>query len=172
MKPMGSDGNLYDHAWWRLRLATLWVAITMLELPTNLLHCSRLTLNLFSLEELSWQAAAQVTRETLAAHGVIADVVVTDLLTGLEKRLAGSVDVLLFNPPYVPTPENEVNHHILSQLQPLQVFVTFRVSQKQGARMIVLRRICARPAVVAKVGSWYKPRRVVAVRCCYAWWFH
>lgn len=67
------------------------------------------------------QTAAQVTRETLSAHGVQADVVVTDLVHGLEKRLAGSVDVLLFNPPYVPTPEHEVCwsirsilHHILS----------------------------------------------------------
>lgn len=49
-----------------------------------------------------------MTRETLSAHGVQADVVVTDLVHGLEKRLAGSVDVLLFNPPYVPTPEHEV----------------------------------------------------------------
>ncbi|XP_024384700.1 uncharacterized protein [Physcomitrium patens] len=54
------------------------------------------------------QTAAQVTRETLSAHGLQADVVVTDLVHGLEKRLAGSVDVLLFNPPYVPTPEHEV----------------------------------------------------------------
>jgi release factor glutamine methyltransferase len=54
------------------------------------------------------RTAAQVTRETLSAHGVQADVVVTDLVHGLEKRLAGSVDVLLFNPPYVPTPEHEV----------------------------------------------------------------
>jgi len=56
----------------------------------------------------SWQTAAQVTRETLSAHDIQADVVVTDLVHGLDKRLAGSVDVLLFNPPYVPTPEHEV----------------------------------------------------------------
>jgi hypothetical protein len=55
------------------------------------------------------QTAALVTRDTLAAHGLQADVVVTDLVHGLEKRLAGSVDVLLFNPPYVPTPEYEVH---------------------------------------------------------------
>ncbi|BBN03523.1 release factor glutamine methyltransferase [Marchantia polymorpha subsp. ruderalis] len=53
-------------------------------------------------------AAAQVTCNTLASHGVEADVIVTNLVTGLEKRLAGSVDVLVFNPPYVPTPEDEV----------------------------------------------------------------
>ena len=29
-------------------------------------------------------------------------------MTGLESRLAGKVDVLLFNPPYVPTEDEEV----------------------------------------------------------------
>mmetsp|Transcript_19785 Transcript_19785/g.43253 ORF Transcript_19785/g.43253 Transcript_19785/m.43253 type:complete len:218 (-) Transcript_19785:678-1331(-) len=52
--------------------------------------------------------AAAATRMTLAAHGVHAEVVVGDLLAGMEKRLAGKVDVLLFNPPYVPTPDEEV----------------------------------------------------------------
>ncbi|XP_010424640.1 PREDICTED: uncharacterized protein LOC104709778 [Camelina sativa] len=32
----------------------------------------------------------------------------TDIASGLEKRLAGSVDVIVVNPPYVPTPEYEV----------------------------------------------------------------
>jgi release factor glutamine methyltransferase len=34
--------------------------------------------------------------------------VVGDIVAGMERRLAGRVDVLLFNPPYVPTPEEEV----------------------------------------------------------------
>jgi release factor glutamine methyltransferase len=53
-------------------------------------------------------AAAQVTQDTLEAHGVQADIIVTDLVRGLEDQLSGAVDVLLFNPPYVPTPEHEV----------------------------------------------------------------
>ncbi|CAM6110537.1 unnamed protein product [Calypogeia fissa] len=54
------------------------------------------------------EAAAQVTCQTLAAHGVEADVVVTNLVAGLEKRVSGAIDVLVFNPPYVPTSEDEV----------------------------------------------------------------
>lgn len=52
--------------------------------------------------------AVRVTRETLEAHGVNAELIVTDIASGLEKRLAGLVDVMVVNPPYVPTPEDEV----------------------------------------------------------------
>ncbi|KAJ0263967.1 MTS domain-containing protein [Hirschfeldia incana] len=52
--------------------------------------------------------AARVTTETLSAHGVEADIICTDIASCLETRLAGSVDVIVVNPPYVPTPEYEV----------------------------------------------------------------
>jgi methylase of polypeptide subunit release factors len=39
---------------------------------------------------------------------VFVDVVNTDLMSGLDKGLHHSVDILLFNPPYVPTPQEEV----------------------------------------------------------------
>ena len=52
--------------------------------------------------------AVRVTSETLEAHGVHAELVNTDIALGLEKRLAGLVDVMVVNPPYVPTPEDEV----------------------------------------------------------------
>lgn len=52
--------------------------------------------------------AVRVTRETLEAHGVHAELISTDIASGLEKRLAGLVDVMVVNPPYVPTPEDEV----------------------------------------------------------------
>ncbi|KAL5773781.1 hypothetical protein ACOSQ2_013705 [Xanthoceras sorbifolium] len=52
--------------------------------------------------------AVEVTRETLEAHGVHAELINTYIASGLEKRLAGLVDVMVVNPPYVPTPEDEV----------------------------------------------------------------
>ncbi|XP_021905925.1 hemK methyltransferase family member 2 [Carica papaya] len=52
--------------------------------------------------------AVKVTHETLQAHGVHAELICTDIASGLEERLAGSVDVMVVNPPYVPTPEDEV----------------------------------------------------------------
>lgn len=52
--------------------------------------------------------AVRVTRETLEAHGVHAELITTNIASGLEKRLAGLVDVIVVNPPYVPTPEDEV----------------------------------------------------------------
>ncbi|KAG2272093.1 hypothetical protein Bca52824_066648 [Brassica carinata] len=52
--------------------------------------------------------AARVTNQTLEAHGVKAEIVCTDIASCLEERLAGSVDVMVVNPPYVPTPEYEV----------------------------------------------------------------
>lgn len=52
--------------------------------------------------------ALRVTRETLEAHGVHAELINTDIASGLERSLAGMVDVMVVNPPYVPTPEDEV----------------------------------------------------------------
>ncbi|KAI5332422.1 hypothetical protein L3X38_022551 [Prunus dulcis] len=54
--------------------------------------------------------AVRVTRETLEAHGVHAELITTNIASGLQKRLAGLVDVIVVNPPYVPTPEDEVGH--------------------------------------------------------------
>ncbi|GAC92585.1 hypothetical protein PHSY_000139 [Pseudozyma hubeiensis SY62] len=47
------------------------------------------------------------TRATGKANGVHVEAVRTSLLSGLGSRLEGKVDVLLFNPPYVPTEEEE-----------------------------------------------------------------
>ncbi|WCJ38511.1 S-adenosyl-L-methionine-dependent methyltransferases superfamily protein [Euphorbia peplus] len=52
--------------------------------------------------------AINVTRETLDAHGVDAELIATNIASGLETRLEGKVDVMVVNPPYVPTPEDEV----------------------------------------------------------------
>ncbi|WCJ26223.1 Ribosomal RNA small subunit methyltransferase C [Euphorbia peplus] len=52
--------------------------------------------------------AINVTRETLDAHGVDAELIATNIASGLETRLEGKVDVMVVNPPYVPTPKDEV----------------------------------------------------------------
>jgi len=55
--------------------------------------------------------AVSCTERTAAANNCSnIQVVQTDLITGLEDThgVAGAVDVLVFNPPYVPTPDEEV----------------------------------------------------------------
>lgn len=58
-------------------------------------------------------AAAAATAETLANHGERAEVVLTDLLDALGHRMEGAIDLLLFNPPYVPSPPEEVGSRSL-----------------------------------------------------------
>eukprot|EP00879_Flechtneria_rotunda_P017370 GHRR01018197.1.p1 GENE.GHRR01018197.1~~GHRR01018197.1.p1 ORF type:complete len:210 (+),score=66.28 GHRR01018197.1:1253-1882(+) len=61
-------------------------------------------------------AALAATSETLAAHQMSGvELVQTDLATTLLPRLAGTVDLLLFNPPYVPTPDQEALHDGLAR---------------------------------------------------------
>ncbi|XP_041732491.2 methyltransferase N6AMT1-like, partial [Coregonus clupeaformis] len=52
--------------------------------------------------------AAQCTLETSRYNGVSLQPIITDLVDSLLPRLCGKVDVLLFNPPYVVTPSEEV----------------------------------------------------------------
>lgn len=39
---------------------------------------------------------------------VVVDCIQTDLVTAVEEKLAHSIDVLIFNPPYVPTESDEI----------------------------------------------------------------
>jgi len=53
--------------------------------------------------------AARTCRRNLQENRAAAlDVVRTDLVAALSPRLDGQLDVLVFNPPYVPTPSEEV----------------------------------------------------------------
>lgn len=54
--------------------------------------------------------ACQATLKTAMAHAVDTqmDVLRSDLVNGLLPQMAGKVDLLLFNPPYVVTPDEEV----------------------------------------------------------------
>jgi release factor glutamine methyltransferase len=51
-------------------------------------------------------AACAVASRTASQNNKPLELVRSDLLTGL-KRVYGKVDILLFNPPYVPTDEEE-----------------------------------------------------------------
>lgn len=53
-------------------------------------------------------AAANCTDTTASCNNVSLQPVLTDLVESLLPRLSGKVDVLLFNPPYVVTPSEEV----------------------------------------------------------------
>lgn len=55
--------------------------------------------------------AAYCTLETALLNNVHLQPVITDLVNGLSPRLNGKVDLLLFNPPYVVTPSEEVKSH-------------------------------------------------------------
>ncbi|XP_072265076.1 methyltransferase N6AMT1 [Pyxicephalus adspersus] len=52
--------------------------------------------------------AASCTLETARTNKVHVEPVITDLASGLLPRLEGQIDLLLFNPPYVVTPSEEV----------------------------------------------------------------
>ena len=55
-------------------------------------------------------SAASATLETLKSHNIspTTDIIITNLVSGLLPRFHGAIDLLIFNPPYVPTPEEEV----------------------------------------------------------------
>ncbi|XP_051561342.1 methyltransferase N6AMT1 isoform X4 [Myxocyprinus asiaticus] len=56
-------------------------------------------------------AASQCTQETSHCNSLQLQPLVTDLVECLLPRLNGKVDVLVFNPPYVVTPSEEVGSH-------------------------------------------------------------
>ncbi|XP_032236654.1 methyltransferase N6AMT1 isoform X2 [Nematostella vectensis] len=71
-----------------------------LEKDAQLLHEIRAT-------DINAKAALCTTR-TAKQNGCTVSAVVTDLLSSMYSRLKGKIDVLLFNPPYVATPTDEV----------------------------------------------------------------
>lgn len=53
--------------------------------------------------------AAQVTRKTASRNCVSLEVVNCDLVGPFLSRIQNEIDVLVFNPPYVPTDESEID---------------------------------------------------------------
>ncbi|GMR38332.1 hypothetical protein PMAYCL1PPCAC_08527 [Pristionchus mayeri] len=53
--------------------------------------------------------ACEAAKTTAEMNGVNLEVVRCDLVSAFLPRLAESIDILLFNPPYVPTDEEEVD---------------------------------------------------------------
>lgn len=58
--------------------------------------------------------ANRATLNTASKNGVMVDAIQTSMVDGLrlESRAGGSVDILLFNPPYVPSEPSEYRHPI------------------------------------------------------------
>lgn len=52
--------------------------------------------------------AADATRRTAAANGVHLNPILANLVDPLQQRVAGKVDLMLFNPPYVETENDEM----------------------------------------------------------------
>ena len=57
--------------------------------------------------------ALQTTKATAKANSsarspIILEAIQCDLLSAISSRLEASIDILIFNPPYVPTPDSEV----------------------------------------------------------------
>ena len=50
-------------------------------------------------------------------YQVYVDAIRTNLVDGISERLQQKVDVLLFNPPYVPTPSEEIGKYSMSILK-------------------------------------------------------
>eukprot|EP01041_Mallomonas_annulata_P011836 gene11836-24816_t len=58
--------------------------------------------------------AALATKRTSISNNSYVEVICTDFVSGLKDHLLQAVDVLIFNPPYVPTPANEVGGNSIS----------------------------------------------------------
>ncbi|GMT16189.1 hypothetical protein PFISCL1PPCAC_7486 [Pristionchus fissidentatus] len=73
------------------------------------------SLSLFSLGTDVNADACEAAMNTAKLNGVRVEIVRCDLVSAFLPRLLNSIDVLLFNPPYVPTDENEVDASDLSR---------------------------------------------------------
>ena len=103
--------------------------------------------------------ACHATRDTASHNKTQLEVVHTRTLTGLEDRLAGNVDLLVCNPPYVATNEGELGTSDISaawaggcrgmQVTGQVIDILDNVLSPSGVAFIVLER-CNNPPLVQK----------------------
>lgn len=67
---------------------------------TKYIHCIATDVN---------PTALNVTNRTSLANHVAVNCIQTNLVDSIYEKLCNKVDILIFNPPYVPTPDEEVS---------------------------------------------------------------
>lgn len=80
--------------------------LSMLRAPRTALHFA---------SDINPKAAAIAHQTMTRNHVKYGDVVLTDLMAAFTPRLMGKVDVLMFNPPYVPSPADEMKGEGISR---------------------------------------------------------
>ena len=76
-----------------------------------LLNCSCVDIN---------PRAAEIATETGRRNDVVVQPIVCDLIAPFSDRLRGKIDIIVFNPPYVVTPTEEVTifYHFMILFMP------------------------------------------------------
>ena len=68
--------------------------------------------------------ACQVSMKTMRQNNIATtDAITTSITAALQERLQGMVDILLCNPPYVPTPPQEVSKYQIPLMSVIMALV-------------------------------------------------
>ncbi|KAN0016073.1 hypothetical protein ACTFIU_006026 [Dictyostelium citrinum] len=103
--------------------------------------------------------AAIASSKTSSENNVHLDVLNTSFVSSIE-RLKGSIDILLFNPPYVPTPSEEVN----------EGGIVASWAGGINGREVIDKLLPQIPSILSKKGFFYivlvqenKPKQVISI---------
>ena len=107
--------------------------------------------------------ACQATRDTARHNNTQLEVVNTRTMSGLEDRLAGKVDLLVCNPPYVATEDGEVGTRNIAaawaggangmQVTAQVIDILDTVLSPSGVAYIVLEKCNSPPMVKSHIES-------------------